>query len=351
MRTSWLLVFAGILAACSTSLTIAPDGDPGTTGDGGVEGDGAKAGDAGLDGSLPGIIPGAPCDRTEPCRLVTSRQIASIAVQDEYVYFTQYEAAGAIWRVPKGGGSAEVVVPAQKLPSSLFATADDLYWLNEGDNGVAHRPAAAPSAVAIKNSGSMLARGQITAFGTRSYWTAPAIGNSNGGTVHVSDGFVTDQTLLPSLEEPTAIAADASYVYFAMKNGTTDQQVYRFSAAGADGELAAQVYQGVHAIAVSATGVVAVASDSVMGHSTTFPGLFIEALKGTAAAKGIGVLHDDASMMSYFLTTDGRVHRAADGVPGVAVTTATDCSDGRAIAQDARYLYLACMTSIWRVQK
>ncbi len=351
MRTSWLLVIAGILAACGTQLTIAPDGDPGTAGDGGAEGDGAPAGDGDVGGSLPSIIPGAPCSGGGVCRLVTSRQIASIAVQDEYVYFTQYENAGAIWRVPKSGGNAEVVVPAQKLPSSLFATAADLYWLNEGDNGVAHRPAAAPSSIATKNTGSMLAGGQITAFGTKSYWTAPASEISSGGTVHFSDGFASDQTLIVSLDVPMAIAADASSVYLAMNNGTTGQQVYRFAVAGGAGDPAPQVYQGVHAIAVFALGAVAVASDSVMGHSLTFSGPFIEALEGTGSARGVGVVHDDVLTSSYFLTSDGRVHRAMDGVAGIAKTTATDCSDGRSLAQDPTYVYLACMTSIWRVPK
>ena len=58
MRTSWLLVTAGILAACGTQLTIAPDGDGGTTGDGGV-----VVGDGDVDGGPPGdgSIVGAPC--------------------------------------------------------------------------------------------------------------------------------------------------------------------------------------------------------------------------------------------------------------------------------------------------
>lgn len=353
MRISGLLVTAGILAACGTSLTIAPDGDPGTTGDGGVAADGAPAGDADLDGSLPRIIPGAPCNGEGQCLLVTSSAIASIAVQDEYVYFTQYENAGAIWRVPKDGGDAELVVPGLMLPSSLFATADALYWVNEGNNSVARRLTGAPSTVARITSGSQMAGGQITAFGTASYWSAPTRGVSQGGVVHRSNGdFMLDEDFKSSLDEPMAIAADATYVYFAMKNGLGAEQVYRDDLSGsAARETAPQLYTGVHAIAVSPLGVVAVASESVMGHLLTFNGQFIEALKGTPAPKGVGVVHDNAQGRSYFLTSDGHIHGAVDGSPGIADSKTSACSDGRALAQDATYLYLACMTSIWRVPK
>lgn len=341
MRAPRLLLTAGLLVACGKPLTIAP-GDAATPmGDGGPTADAdAIAGDGG--------IPGTPCPASGPCLLVErAAQAVSIAVLNEYVYYTQYENSGAMWRVPVGGGGAAVVVPGLKLPSSVFAAADALYWVNEGDNSVARRPAAPPNNVATISSGSMLAGGQITALGTDAYWTEPAIGRTGVGQVHYSPGFAADQTFEMGLTLPTAIAVDTQYVYYAFTSAPK-QQIARLDGTNRLPVVAADTFDDIRALAVSPTGVVVVAASDRVARAATFAGPFTNVY--TMSSPAVAAVIDDDRNAVYSLTGDGSTWRSIAAATSQE-TKVPGCTEGRGLAQDAMYLYLACGTSIWRIPK
>lgn len=342
MRAARLLLAAGSIAACGKAITIEPDDAGASVGDGGAGADVTTLGDGG--------IPGQPCADPGLCLLVANAaQAASVAVQGEYVYYTQYENVGAVWRVPKGGGRAEVAEAGQKHPSSLFATDDALYWVNEGDGTVARRLAAPPSTGSTISSGSSLGGGQIAAIGSSVFWTEPGkVGTTDAGQVHYSSAWPADRTLFAGLNQPTAIAVDATHVYFSAKSSdSVKEQIFRSTPAAVAPEQAAELFAAVRAVAVSSTGVVAVAAADRGAQAPAFDGGFVTAFSGAA---GVGVVIDEPRTRTYFLTADGSIRRF-DGAQGGAETRVVGCTTGRAIAQDATDLYLACETSIWRVPK
>jgi hypothetical protein len=345
MRTARLFLAAGLLVACGKAITIAPDDAAAPTGDGGTSADATVLGDGGA--------PGAPCDGPGLCLLANTTGAASIAVQGEYVYYTLYVADGAIWRVPRAGGPAEVAVAAQNLPSSLFATADALYWVNEGSHSVARRLAAPPNSGATITSGSSLGGGQIAAFGSNVFWTAPgAVGTTDAGEVHYSSAWPSDQTMLMGLAQPTAIAADATHVYFSVKTvDGTKEVILRSVPPGSIPEQSGESFMGIRALAVSSTGAVAVAAADRAAQAASFDGGFVPAFAPTVGgASAVGVVIDEAATATYFLSSDGAVHRF-NGAAGGAEIRVAGCTTGRAIAHDVNHLYLACETSIWRVPK
>jgi hypothetical protein len=273
----------------------------------------------------------------------------SIAVQGNSVYYTQYEDLGAIWGVPSGGGSAAVVVAAQKLPSSLFATDAALYWVNEGTNEVVRRPAVPPSLLARFNSGVSMAGGQVAAFGTSAFWTSPGgIGAGDAGEVHYSASFPSDQPIQTGLDHPMAIAVDATYVYFAASSGAGKEQVFRAPPGGVPLAMAPQAHHGIRALAVSATGAVALAAADAVGQSPSLIDPFVPAAAASPSSFGVGVVIDEARG-TYFLMSNGVIHHSAGGT--FQTSQVAGCPSGRGLAQDDTYLYLACESSIWRVPK
>lgn len=57
----------------------------------------------------------------------------SIAVDDQYVYFTQYADLGSVGRVRKSGGAVEVLAPKQNYPYGLTQDCTSIYFTNQAN--------------------------------------------------------------------------------------------------------------------------------------------------------------------------------------------------------------------------
>lgn len=347
-----------LVAGCGTLLDIQADsppavdsGVPGGDGggsDGGSDG-GADAADAADATPLPTAC-NAPVP-TDPCVLAKDLvDLGSIAVGGGSVFLARHETSGAILRVPVAGG-AVTQFSGSNSPAGLFTTSTDLYWVTEGDDLIAHQGFDATTSQASTNGASSTAA-QIAVVGANAFWTIPAAGANAGqvrlgpaGTLSPGGPLATSQTM------PTALAADAAYVYFAPK--TIAGHVVRTTSGAIDMTTSTDSFNGVNAIALSgsAQSIAITSLDGVFRASTatdtSFQGPWT---KVSTTTTGVGLVADGGGRL-FVLTADGTLEIISSATPPVITKPPTaGCTGGRAVALDASYVYLACADSIVRLR-
>jgi hypothetical protein len=130
-----------------------------------------------------------------------------IVTDDAFVYFTTYDAAeGAVWRVPKAGGTAEPLAEDLDFPSQLVLVGGSLYVTESGADRVfvLSKTGGLPVSLATGQDGPS----GITSDGTTLYWT-----NYFGDQI-VSSDLQGNTKILASPTDPFRIAAGTDRVYY-----------------------------------------------------------------------------------------------------------------------------------------
>ena len=84
-----------------------------------------------------------PVDGGAPTTLTTENGPYGVAVDDDFVYFTAPNGgpqfAGAVEKVPKGGGARELLATTTlgQYPQAIAVDATSVYWANSGDGSIA----------------------------------------------------------------------------------------------------------------------------------------------------------------------------------------------------------------------
>jgi hypothetical protein len=230
----------------------------------------------------------------------------------------------------------------------LSATATTLYWVTEGDNQIVRQDFGTTIAVGSVNGASSPAA-QIVGVGSETFWTVPGVG-ANVGAVRASTAFNAGAALAINVDQPTAIAADATYVYYATK--TTAGHVTRLMHNGTAMVTETLAFRGINALALTG-GIVAITSlDGVYRASTqtdqTFTSPWIQV---SANATGVGLVADVTGTL-YVLAADGTLEVIPNvASPPITSTKIASCVAGTAIAQGGAHVYLACKDTIVRVSK
>lgn len=142
--------------------------------------------------------------------------VAEIAVGATRVYWRISGASGAIEscllsQTCGGGGPApDVVASAQANPSSIAIDSTRIFWTNKDDGSVMMRTQATDAGAALALATGQNAPSDIVSDGTRAYWV-----NAGDGTVMACDvgGCAAPTLVAKGLAQPTAIAADADFLY------------------------------------------------------------------------------------------------------------------------------------------
>jgi len=363
------VIVAGVtclLAGCGTLLDIQPDGPP-PGADGGMTSNdaspaaspdavaAAEGGDAGaLDAADAGPTPLPDCTSAavhETCTLATGiANLGTIAVGNGYVYFAHYAANGPIDKVPTTGGAVTAFASGGNMPAGLFASPSAVYWVTS-DDVVARQQWDASTPQATANGGSSPAA-QVVAVGTDTYWTIP--GSGVNGVVQASGpGLSSGASIVTMAAFPTALAADAVYVYYASKSAAG--HIARVPVGAGSTTSSASPYKNIGAIALSTAGggIVAFASeDGVYRTSTTSDTAFMSSwVKVSSETTGVGLVADDGGTL-WVLSASGTLVTIANAAPpAFSDKQVPGCSVGRALAQDATNVYLACNDTIIRVSK
>lgn len=350
------------LAGCGTLLDIQPD--PAVANDDGgmpvsdgssteavapVDGAGADAADAADGGSS--LAPCSKSPQAPPCVLAEGLvNLGSIAVGNGHVYFTRHENPGAVLQVLSTGGEPVTpFAPSLSLPAGLSATPTALYWVTEGDKQVVRQDFGTSMPVGSANGASSPAA-QIVGVGSETFWTVPGVG-VNAGEVRASATFNAGAPLATNVDQPTAIAADPTYVYYATK--TTSGQVVRLLHDGSAMATGSVAFRGINAIALS-TGIVAITSlDGVYRASTQTDMDFMSPwIQVSTNATGVGIVADAVTGTLYVLAADGTLEIIPNvASPPVTKMNVAGCAAGTAIAQGGAHVYLACKDTIVRVPK
>jgi Tfp pilus assembly protein PilW len=343
-----------VLAGCGTLLGIEPDPTPPPNDDGGTPMIDAAPTEAAADAAdaADAAPTSATCADTAPfCVLATGlASLGSIAVGAGNVYFARHDAAGPILRVPTNGGAVTTFASPSVLPAGLSATATALYWAT-GDNQIVRQAFDAATPTTSINGASSPAA-QIVGSGSETFWTIPGTGTN--GQVRASNTFNAGAGLVINEVFPTAIAADASFVYYASKSASG--HVVRMAHNGTMTSTSSIVFSDVDAIAVSGagTGIVAITSTAgVYRASTQSDATFMSPwIQASPTATAVGLVADAMTGTLYALAADGTL----ETMPNVMPATSTKmniavCGAGTAIAQDDSHVYLACKDTIVRVPK
>jgi len=361
MGKAWVIGFGGcvVLAGCGTVLAIQPDSslasDGGLPGSDGSSGDGAAFDETGAprDGSLAPIDP--PCAHsaaTASCELASGlSNLGGIAVGNGNVYFTRHENPGGIYQVPTVGGDVAPFAIGSMFPAGLSATTDSVFWVTEGDFQIVHQgfDAGMPSA---STYGLALPAAQIVGVGLETFWTVPGSAAITNGQVRATALFNAGSPIALNEPLPTALAADADYVYFANKGG--GGKVVRMSHSGSMRTEANLGFSDVTAIALSKVGIVAITSaDGVFRASTMSDVTFASPWeKISSNTLGVGAVADDLTGTVYVLAANGALESIPNvPTPQLTTTSLASCPVGTAIAHDASHVYLACKDTIVRVPK
>jgi hypothetical protein len=247
--------------------------------------------------------------------LVAGLDSEALAVAGGYLY---YPVAGAVWRVPTGGGTPAKFVDAAQYTAAMAVDSTNLYLTGSASDGstiVGYAPLAGGSFKKLqgRDNGSTQIGG-ITVDSSYVYWTEmpgldgtqPAIFRiaiAGGNTVDIGNGTA-----------PDAIAVDSQYVYWSdsavvWKTALATAGTIPLGDAGANAGGAVEVYSassGYGAVSLApASGYLYWGDDNeLMGLETTSAGGAAQILASNGAES---LILDGADI--YMTTTSGQVVR------------------------------------------
>ena len=142
----------------------------------------------------------------------------NLAVDGTYVYWVENDISnGAVKKVPVNGGTITTLASGLVQPSAIEVDANYVYWIerNGGSNGSLKKIPKTGGSITTLAAGFLNAQNHMALDASNVYW---GDGKSGGGGVikKVSKNGGTVTTLVSEgiLSMETAIAVDASYVYF-----------------------------------------------------------------------------------------------------------------------------------------
>ena len=197
MRSTKVFVLSGSAALLAVACNVTATNNPADAGSGGSNDSGSSSGgdsggasdapsDAGFCFTGTSPAPGETlvalaCSQTSPM---------GVAIHNGVVYWTDYQAGGTVMSVPAAGGAPTTLATNQDWPYAIAVDDSNVYWTNYDDQ------------------------------------YAPGGGSGTSGTVmKVPLTGGTPVALATGLSGPTAIAIDASNVYFANSVGGTLKSV------------------------------------------------------------------------------------------------------------------------------
>lgn len=140
-------------------------GSGGDSGSGGVSASGGAGGDGGSGGAPGPCLPGEG-----PVELASGYVWPNgIAILGEFVFFTLYDEAGAVMRVPKAGGQVVTLIDGLDYASDVAADATGVYAAASNDGQIL-RTDASGSVLELLSSGES-GPTDIAIDGTHVYWT------------------------------------------------------------------------------------------------------------------------------------------------------------------------------------
>ena len=149
-----------------------------------------------------------------PTALLTNlKQPWTMVLDDTYVYVSEGE-CGPISRVPKLGGAAEPITTSVCDARSLMVTPTKVYWVGDGVQ-VSTLPSGSP--MALVPATAMGERGTLN--GTDIFWTQVIGTTGSVNRLSITDGSET--TIVPGEPQPTAVGADANWVYWVTAGAPT----------------------------------------------------------------------------------------------------------------------------------
>ena len=60
-----------------------------------------------------------------------------IAIDEDYVYFTDFSTSGTVQKVAKAGGTPITLATNQVMPAGIAVDSTSVYWVNVGNSGYA----------------------------------------------------------------------------------------------------------------------------------------------------------------------------------------------------------------------
>jgi hypothetical protein len=176
-----------------------------------------------------------------------------IAIDAEYVYWTNRAASGDVRRILKrGGGVPTSLVPSQSYPGAIAVDEHEVYWAN--GSVLAHEPIGGSGGITDMDFDGAFA---IAQDATNLYVTT----SFRDGVASVPKGGGAKTFLVAELETPLgAIAVDGRSVYWTSGGGTLGG-VYSIPVAGGPVTILASHQNEPQGIAVDATNVYWVTSD------------------------------------------------------------------------------------------
>lgn len=157
-----------------------------------------------------GAIKSAALDGTGPTTLITGRPgVVGLAADDTFLYFTDV-LEKSVSRIPKSGGTPQILAYEQRQPRFLVNDGDRVLWTNQG-TGIADgsvrqytKSAGRLDSLADRQQGPWT----IASVAGKAYWS-----DTVTGTIF-SRGSTTDpiQTIVTGLQAPTLASASALHV-------------------------------------------------------------------------------------------------------------------------------------------
>ena len=132
----------------------------------------------------------------------------AIAFDEAYVYWTDFKADGALWRMPRGGGASEQLAAHLGKPAGMALYGGEVYWVDYLDGSVMAMPTAGglPRVIATLQNRPL----DIAVDEHEVFWT-----DSGSGDVKKAPRAGGEATTLAvSQNRPAAIALDAGAVYW-----------------------------------------------------------------------------------------------------------------------------------------
>jgi hypothetical protein len=188
-------------------------------------------------GSTDGKVMTAALDGSAPTVLASGQACpAGLAIDDDTVYWAT---AGAIYTVPKAGGTAATIATAEMNALSITVDNTNVYWTDF--DGVSLASKAGSSAVTSLATGLGFVRG-VAVDAAFVYYASY---NVDGIVAKVPIAGGASITLATDNSDPSWVAVDASHVYW-----TDTYKVFRTTLDGASTETLDGTDYGVSAIAL-----------------------------------------------------------------------------------------------------
>jgi hypothetical protein len=271
-----------------------------------------------------------------------------IAIDGAFVYFTE-ESTGNVNRASLGGGTPEILVSGQDIPTRLVVSHGNLFWVNAGTQ--ANNYTDGTIMTLVNGVPTQLASRQNNAYSLAvdaqsAYWVnmgTPSKGYVDGAIMKIDlmAAGSSPVVLAPNLVHPRALAVDASAVYWVEQGTsnwgqyTTDGQVVRLGFDKTTPEILVPKQPSPMAIAVDASNVYFSTTDGVYEYSLT------DGTKTTLAdrqswAQWLLVDGTDLYFTNFF---DGSVMSVPIAGGSLPVTLARGQHYARAPATDGTNLY------------